>query len=67
MTGEPLHETGITVSAAMPAPDIGVDTVIKPGNSRFGQNGLGKDLFDFHLQNYNGEPKKWKVSQALGF
>jgi hypothetical protein len=48
MTGETLHETGIAVPASMSAPNIGVDTVIETGNGCLGQNGLGKDLFDFH-------------------
>jgi hypothetical protein len=48
MTGETFHETGIAVPATVTAPDIRVDTVVKTGNGCLGQNGLGKDLFDFH-------------------
>jgi hypothetical protein len=48
MTGEALHEAGITVPAAMSASYIGIDTVVKTGDGRLGQNGFGKDLPNFH-------------------
>jgi hypothetical protein len=48
MPGKTLHEAGIAVPATMSTPDIGVDTKIKARNGCLGQNGLGKDLFDFH-------------------
>jgi hypothetical protein len=48
MTREPFHETGITIPATMTTSDIGVDAVVKAGNSRFGQDGLGKDLSYLH-------------------
>jgi hypothetical protein len=60
VTSEPLHETGITVPATMTASDIRVNTVVKTGNSRFGQNGLGKDFPDFHINYYNGVVNKSK-------
>jgi hypothetical protein len=61
MTGEALHEAGIAVSAAMPASHIGIDTVVKTGDGRLGQNGFGKDLPNFHIQYYNGGGRKSKV------
>jgi hypothetical protein len=36
----------------MTTSDIGVDTVIETGNSRFGQNGLGEDFSYLHIQHY---------------
>jgi hypothetical protein len=38
----------------MSAPDIRVDTVVKTGDSRFGQNGLGEDFSYLHTKYYNG-------------
>jgi hypothetical protein len=60
VTSEPLHETGVTVPAAMSAPDIRVDTVVKTGDSRFGQNGLGEDFSYLHINYYNGVVNKSK-------
>ena len=45
---ETLYETGITVPTTMSTSYIRIDTVIKTGDGRLGQNGLCKDLFDFH-------------------
>jgi hypothetical protein len=61
VAGETLHETGITVPAAMTATHIRIDTVIEAGDGGLGQNGLCEDLFDFHCSYYNGETKKLKV------
>jgi hypothetical protein len=61
MTGEALHEAGITVSATMSASHIGIDTVVETRDGRLGQNGLGKDLPNFHIQYYNGGERKSKV------
>jgi hypothetical protein len=61
MPCEPLHEAGITVPATVTTSDIGVDTVVKTGNSRFGQNGLGKDLSYLHIKYYNGAGGNSKV------
>ena len=65
MTGEALHEAGIAVSAAMSASHIGVDTVVETRDGRLGQNGLGKDLPNFHIQYYNGGARKSKVFSLL--
>jgi hypothetical protein len=40
VTGESLHEGGITVFAGMGTTHIRVQTVINPGNTRFGKNRL---------------------------
>jgi hypothetical protein len=60
MAGKSLHETGITVSTPMPATHIGVETVVKTGDRRSGENGLAKNLSYLHLYNYNGGSKKIK-------
>jgi len=66
MTRETLHEARITVPATVTAPDIRVDTVVKTGNACLGQNGLGKDLLDFHHYYYNEEMNKSKDPQSFG-
>jgi hypothetical protein len=62
MAGETLHETGITVTTPMSTSYIRIDTVIKTGDGRLGQNRLGKDLLDLHESYYNEEIRKSKVS-----
>jgi hypothetical protein len=64
VAGETLHETGITVPAAMTATDVRIDTIIKARDGGLGQNGLRKDFFDFHYSYYNGGAKKLKVLPA---
>jgi hypothetical protein len=54
VTCKPLHKTGVTIPTTMTTSDVGVDAVVKTGNSRFGQNGFGKDLSYFHTSHYNG-------------
>ena len=54
MTGEPFHKTGITVPAAVPAPHIRVDAVIKAGDGCFGKDSFRKDFPYFHTKYYNG-------------
>jgi hypothetical protein len=49
--GESLHEGGITVFAAMGTTHIRVQTVINPGNTRFGKNRLDL-LFPNHEFSY---------------
>jgi hypothetical protein len=48
VAGETLHETGVTVPAAMTAADVGIDAIIKARDSGPSQDGLCKDFFDFH-------------------
>jgi len=47
ITGEALHESGITVSATMSASHIGIDTVVETGDGCFSQNGLEKISLTF--------------------
>jgi hypothetical protein len=54
MACKALHKTGVTVPTAMTTSHIRINTVVKTGNGRFGQNGLGKDFFYFHSKYYNG-------------
>jgi hypothetical protein len=54
MAGEPFHKTGVTVPAAMAAPHIGINAVIKAGDARFGENRFGKDFSYLHRKYYNG-------------
>jgi len=44
----------------MTTSDIGVDTVIETGNSRFGQNRFGEDFSYLHTKHYNGVGSKSK-------
>ena len=54
MTGETLHETGITVTAAVSASHIGINAIVKAGDSCFGQDGFRKDFPYLHIKYYNG-------------
>jgi hypothetical protein len=54
MTGEPLHKTGVTISATMPTSHIGIDTIIKTGDGCLSQDGFRKDFPYFHINYYNG-------------
>jgi hypothetical protein len=65
MAGEPFHKTGVTVPAAMAAPHIGINAVIKTADARFGENRFGEDFSYLHRKYYNGvvdKPKglKWQ-------
>jgi hypothetical protein len=66
MAGEPFHETGITVPAAMAAPHIGINAVIKAADARFGEDALREDLLDDHVNYYNGGKDKLKGSNGEG-
>jgi len=48
MACKAFHETGITVSATMPASHIRIDAVIETRDGCFGQNGFGKDFPYLH-------------------
>jgi hypothetical protein len=54
MACEALHKTCVTVSTTMTTSHIGIDTVIKAGDGRFGQNGFGQNLSYLHTKYYNG-------------
>jgi hypothetical protein len=55
MPGESLHEGGITVFASMGTTHIRVETVINPGNARF-----GKDGFDLLFPNHELSSKQFQ-------
>jgi hypothetical protein len=49
MPGEALHKDGIAVYTAVPAADVGVQSIVYRLNAGLGQNRLAIDLLDAHL------------------